>query len=45
MGIIDKILSPFQVMLKKTLEGYIRLETADNATTMAASDGSSLFCS
>ena len=40
MGMIDKILSPFQVLLKKTLEGYIRLETADNATTMAASDGS-----
>ena len=40
MKIIDKIISPFQVMLKKSLEGYIRLETADNETTMAASDGS-----
>ena len=40
MKIIDKILSPFQVLLKKSLEGYIRLETADNNITMAASDGS-----
>lgn len=40
MKIIDKILSPFQVLLKKSLEGYIRLETADNDVTMAASDGS-----
>ena len=40
MKFIDKILSPFQVLLKKSLEGYIRLETADNNITMAASDGS-----
>ncbi len=40
MKIIDKILSPFQVLLKKSLESYIRLETADNDITMAASDGS-----
>ncbi len=40
MKIIDKILSPFQVLLKKSLESYIRLETADNDITMVASDGS-----
>ncbi len=40
MKFIDKLLSPFQILLKKSLEGYIRLETADNNITMAASDGS-----
>ena len=40
MKIIDKVLAPFQILLKKSVEGYIRLETADNHTTMAASDGS-----
>ena len=40
MKIIDKILSPFQLALKKSLESYVRLETADNEITMAASDGS-----
>ena len=40
MKIIDKILSPFQIVLKKSLESYIRLETSDNETTMASSDGS-----
>lgn len=40
MKILDKLLSPFQLILKKSLEAYIRLETADNETTIAASDGS-----
>lgn len=40
MKIFNKILYPFQLMFKKNLESYIRLETADNETTMAASDGS-----
>ncbi len=40
MKIIDKIISPFQLLFKKTLESYIRLETADNDVTIASSDGS-----
>ena len=40
MKFIDKILAPFQVALKQSLESYIRLETADDDTTMVASDGS-----
>ena len=40
MKIIDTLISPFQIALKKSLESYIRLETADNDITLAASDGS-----
>ncbi len=40
MKFIDKILAPFQVALKQSLESYIRLETADDENTMVASDGS-----
>ncbi len=42
MAFFDKILSPFQVTLKKSLESYIRLETADDEKTLVASDGSLL---
>lgn len=42
MAFFDKILSPFQVTLKKSLESYIRLETADDAKTLVSSDGSLL---
>ncbi|MEM7618515.1 MAG: type IV secretion protein IcmB [Pseudomonadota bacterium] len=42
MSFLDKLLSPFQIAMKKSLESYIRLETSDNSTTMAASDGSLL---
>lgn len=40
MSFLDKLMSPFQVALKKSLESYIRLETADGPKTIAASDGS-----
>lgn len=40
MRFLDKILNPFQVALKLSLESFIRLETADDEMTMAASDGS-----
>lgn len=40
MKLFDKILSPFQVTLKKSLESYIRLETADDENTIVSSDGS-----
>ncbi|NQZ13750.1 MAG: type IV secretion protein IcmB [Alphaproteobacteria bacterium] len=40
MKFLDKILAPFQVALKQSLETFIRLETADNETTMVSSDGS-----
>lgn len=42
MKFIDKILAPFQVAMKKSLESYIRLETADNEEAMVSSDGSLL---
>lgn len=42
MRFLDKILGPFQMALKQAVETFIRLETADDATTMAASDGSLL---
>ena len=42
MRILDKIMSPFQVLFKKTLESYIRLETSDGETAIASSDGSLL---
>lgn len=40
MRYLDKILSPFQIALKKSLETFIRLETADDEITLASSDGS-----
>ncbi|HPF78493.1 MAG TPA: type IV secretion protein IcmB [Alphaproteobacteria bacterium] len=40
MKFIDKILAPFQVAMKKSLESYIRLETSDGEEVMVASDGS-----
>ena len=40
MKLLDKILAPFQIALKQSVEGYIRLETSDDELTMAASDGS-----
>lgn len=33
-------MAPFQIAMKQSLESYIRLETADDEETMAASDGS-----
>ena len=40
MSFLDKLMSPFQVAFKKSLESYIRLETADSETVLAGSDGS-----
>ncbi len=42
MSFLDKLMSPFQTAFKKSLESYIRLETADSDMAMAASDGSLL---
>jgi intracellular multiplication protein IcmB len=40
MKFIDKILAPFQVALRHSLEAFIRLETADDEVTVVGSDGS-----
>lgn len=40
MSIIDSLLKPFAKMLRVPLETFVRLETADDATTFAAKDGS-----
>ena len=40
MRLFDKLLAPFQIALKASLETFIRLETADDEVTLAASDGS-----
>lgn len=42
MSWFNKLLSPLQVALKQPLESFIRLETADDETTMVAMDGSLL---
>lgn len=42
MKFIDKVLAPFQISMKKSIESYIRLETADGEETMVSSDGSLL---
>lgn len=40
MRFIDKLIAPFQTALKQSLDSFIRLETADDEITLAASDGS-----
>jgi intracellular multiplication protein IcmB len=40
MQFFNKILAPFQAGMKHSLESFIRLETADDEVTLAASDGS-----
>jgi len=40
MKLIDKLLAPFQISLKQSLETFIRLETSDDENILAASDGS-----
>lgn len=40
MRFLDKLLAPFQVSMKQSLETFIRLETADDENTLVASDGS-----
>jgi intracellular multiplication protein IcmB len=40
MGILNKFLTPFVTLAKQPIESFIRLETADNETTIVAEDGS-----
>lgn len=40
MGLLEKFLAPFQILMKSTVESYVRLETADDENTFAARDGS-----
>lgn len=40
MGFIEKILAPFQTALRHSVESFIRIETADSETVLAAEDGS-----
>ena len=40
MKFLDKLLAPFQVAMKQSLEAFIRLETADDEFTVVGSDGS-----
>jgi len=40
MRLLDKLIAPFQTALKQSVETFIRLETADDETTLVASDGS-----
>ncbi|MDE1151374.1 MAG: type IV secretion protein IcmB [Micavibrio sp.] len=40
MGILDKILKPVVRLLRQPVESFIRLETADSETVLAAEDGS-----
>ncbi|MDY0029753.1 MAG: type IV secretion protein IcmB [Pseudobdellovibrionaceae bacterium] len=40
MNLIEKILAPFQVALRQSIESFIRIETAENEYTLASSDGS-----
>ncbi len=39
-GWLSKLIMPVQIALKQSLETFIRLETADDETTVVASDGS-----
>ncbi len=40
MKFFQKLLAPFQIALRQSVETFIRLETADDEFTMAARDGS-----
>ncbi len=40
MSFFEKLLSPFQSALRQSVESFIRLETIDDETTLAAQDGS-----
>jgi len=40
MRFFEKLIAPFQTAFKHSLENFIRLETADDDITLAASDGS-----
>lgn len=40
MNFFEKLISPFQMALRQSVESFIRLETADDEFTLAAQDGS-----
>ena len=40
MQFLDKLLAPFQMALRQSVETFIRLETADDEITLATQDGS-----
>jgi intracellular multiplication protein IcmB len=40
MNFIDKLFLPFQKAMRQSVSSFIRLETADNETTLVAADGS-----
>ncbi len=40
MKFIDKLMAPVQVAMKQSIETFIRLETADDETTIVGKDGS-----
>lgn len=40
MSFFEKLLAPFQMAMRQAVESFIRLETADDETTIAAVDGS-----
>lgn len=40
MNFFQKLLMPFQTVMRKSVESFIRLETADDETTMVGEDGS-----
>lgn len=42
MAYIDKFLMPFQTAFRKSVEAFVRLETADDERTLVAEDGSLL---
>lgn len=42
MSFLQKLAMPFQIALRKSVESFIRLETADDETTLVAEDGSLL---
>ena len=42
MKLLNKLLAPFETNFKKNIESYIRLETADDETTIVSTDGSLL---
>lgn len=39
-SLTQRLLAPFQVALKQSIEGYVRLETVDDEVTLVAKDGS-----
>ncbi|MCB1552080.1 MAG: hypothetical protein KDJ26_08815, partial [Alphaproteobacteria bacterium] len=40
MKFIEKLLAPFQIALRQSIESFIRIETAESESTLASSDGS-----